>query len=509
MKINKIIAIFSLALIPMHIFGQSFDLNLNATMLRNNGAWKKNTEVNITKFVHETRALEGGYSRMYEDLFYLVDDNGLKVDINSKVDDCFNFKYDNIQQMWDANIIMNVLYNLKKKGFQYDLRAEMENDALEYVQKVKNYNLELDDPYLKTYIYSIVAKIAPTQLIDGRPGSINLIIQENPSINAGCYPNGTIVLNTGLLAVLHSEDELAAILAHEIAHFVLDHSVQNVNAAISRQKSAEFWGALATGLTAVAEGYAAAKNDYYVPGAATLGMAVLSTSIASEVVDRLGMNYNHEQENEADKLAVQALKILGYNENALATALSRLEREYIAERNNAMYLNSYTHPALVDRINNAGTPSGEKNKKFEQIISFAVSSVAMMKYSDCRFRQCMPYVTQNIENNVATADDYLLKANCLLSTKNDPVNNQEVMALINKAKMLDDNNINIFKTEIIASLRLNDKAMAMDLLNQYTTRLNSYPLDEIKSHDSWDKLNDFIINENSWANKMIIKLKGM
>ena len=242
MKINKIIAIFSLALIPMHIFGQSFDLNLNATMLRNNGAWKKNTEVNITKFVHETRALEGGYSRMYEDLFYLVDDNGLKVDINSKVDDCFNFKYDNIQQMWDANIIMNVLYNLKKKGFQYDLRAEMENDALEYVQKVKNYNLELDDPYLKTYIYSIVAKIAPTQLIDGRPGSINLIIQENPSINAGCYPNGTIVLNTGLLAVLHSEDELAAILAHEIAHFVLDHSVQNVNAAISRQKSAEFWG---------------------------------------------------------------------------------------------------------------------------------------------------------------------------------------------------------------------------------------------------------------------------
>lgn len=509
MKVVKIIVPLLVAIIPIITFGQSFDLNLNAIMLRNNGVWKKNSEVNITKFVHETKALEEGMNNMQEELFYLVDNNGQKVNINSKVDDCFKFKYDNIQQMWDANIIMNVLYKLKKKGFQYDLRTEMENDALEYIQKVKNYNLELDDPYLKAYIYSIVAKIAPTQLIDGRPGSINLIIQDNPSINAACYPNGTIVLNTGLLAVLHSEDELAAILAHEIAHFVLDHSVQNVNAAIARQKRAEFWAALATGITAVAEGYAATKNDYYVPGAATLGMAVLSTSIASEVIDRLGMKYNHEQENEADKLAVQSLKILGYDENALATALSRLEREYITERNNAMYLNSYTHPALVERINSAGTPSKEKSKEFEQIISFAVSNVAMMKYSDCRFRQCMPYVTQNIENNVATTDDYLLMANCLLSTKNDAANNQKVITLINSAKMLDNKNINIYKTEIIATLRLGEKTKAIDLLNQYISTLNSYPLENVKSHASWDKLNNFITNERSWASKMIIKLKGM
>lgn len=521
MKTTKKLATIAICLLcSLTTFGQTFDLDLSAKMLRNNGVWKKNMDVNITKFVHTTTMRNQtvtpgpGYSPKSEaefltEVFYLEDDKGNQVDISSKVSDCFEFKYDNIQQLWDANIITNVLYNLKKKGFQYDLRSEMESDALDYIQKIKSYGLELNDPYLETYIYSLVAKIAPTQLIDGRPGSINLLIQQNPSINACCYPNGTIVLNTGLLAVLHSEDELVAILAHEIAHFILDHSVQNVNAAISRQKRAEFWAAVATGITAVAEGYAASQNEYYIPGAATIGMAVLSTSIASQVIERLGMKYNHEQENEADRLAKEALKILGYNENALATALSRLESEYIKERNNAMYINSYTHPALKKRIENAGTPTTTEDKQFEQVISFAVSSVAMMKYADRRFRQCLPYVTQNIENDVATADDYILKANCLLSTRDDNGGNKEALELINKAKQLDSNNINIFKSEIIATLRLDDKEKALDLLSQYTTILDTYDLENIKSDRAWDQMRGFIVSEQNWANRMNIKLKGM
>ncbi len=487
-------------------FAQSFDLDLTATMLRDNDAWKENSQVNIKRFIHTVDVDEYGSAK---EVFYLEDDIGNKVDINSKVNDCFDFKFDNVQQLWDANIITNVLNQLKKKGLQYDLRSEMESDALDYIQKVKNYGLELNDPYLKTYIYSLVSKIAPTYLIDGRPGSINLIIQDSPTINSCCYPNGTIVLNAGLLAVLHSEDELVAILAHEIAHFILDHSVQNVNAAISRKKRAEFWSALTTGLTAIAEGVVASKTEYYTPGAATIGMAVLSSSIAKQVIERLGMKYNHKQEDEADKLAIQVLKIMGYDENAMATALNRIMGEYIKERNNAMYFKSYSHPSLIERIHNAGIPNDYRDIMFEQIISFAISSVAIMKYNDCRFHQCLPYVTQNIENNVATADDYILKANCLLSLKSDEISNIEVLELINKAKQIDAENINIYKTEIIATLRLDDRGKAIELLNQYITKLNSYNLDNIESDKTWDKLKDFVVVEKDWAKKMIVKLNGM
>ena len=174
--------------------------------------------------------------------------------------------------------------DLEKKGIQNSLRAEMEKDALEYISKVKAYGLEFNDPYLENYIYSLIAKIAPVTIVDGRPGNVNLLILEDATLNACIYPNGTLVINTGLLSALHSEDELVAILSHEIAHFILDHSIDNVNKNKARQKRAEFWAALATGVAAVAEGVVASQNKYYVPGAATLGVAMMASTIASNVI---------------------------------------------------------------------------------------------------------------------------------------------------------------------------------------------------------------------------------
>lgn len=496
-----------LLVVPMQFMAQSTHFDLTANMLVNYGVWKKGEQVNIRWFVHETEI--DPYSDGVRELFYLEDSEGQRMEIKSKVGYCFDFQCNDIQQLWDASIVTNVLHSLTKNGFRYDLRREMEDDALRYIQEVKDRGLEFNDPYLETYIYSLIAKIAPVYMLDGRPGSVNLLIQQNPTINACCYPNGTIVLNTGLLAALHSEAELVAILSHEIAHFVLDHSIQNVIAEEQRQKRAEFWAGLLTGLTAIAEGVVASQNSYYVPGAATVGMAVLSTSIAASINKRLGMEYNHAQESEADHLAIEVLRMLGYDSNALATALKRLEGEYIRERNNAMYIAAYTHPSLMSRIDGAGTPQVVKEKTFEQIISFAVSNVAMMKYNDRRFRQCLPYVCQNIENNVATSDDYLLKANCLLSTKDDEESNLEALSLINKAKSIDEKNINLYKIEIIASLRLDDKPRAIELLNAYINTLNGMDFSDIRSANYWEDLIEFVNTEKRWANQMIVKLSGM
>lgn len=504
MKYIKILVLFFVLAINC-AYGQTFDIDLSATMIKSNGPWKKGCKVHLTKFVHDVEVKFDTSNTTTTDLFYLEDDKGNRVNINSKVDDCFEFEYKNAQDFWDASIITNVLYQIKKNGFQHELRIEMENDALQYINEIKSRGLELNDPFLYTYIYGLIAKIAPFQLIDGRPGNINIIIQENPTINACCLPNGTIIINTGLLATLHSEDELVAVLAHEIAHFILDHAVQNINAAIARQKRAEFWNGLLTGLTAVAEGYISYKTGYYIPGGATLAMAAISTSIASKVIDRLGMNYNYKQEEEADKYAYYILETLGYNRYALSTALTRIKMEYINDRNNAVYVNSYNHPALIKRIMRLGSPNLICDKNFEQIISFAVSSVAMMKYSDGRFRQCLTFVNQNIKNGVATADDYILKANCLLSTRNDEASNQEILLLIDQAKMLDYKNINIYKTEILVTLRVNDKAKAISLLNSYIELLNNYNTPNIIH----DKTINYILLEKKWSKDMFVKLKGM
>lgn len=495
---------------------QTYRVNLDATVTEKFKNYEKGSKVKISavgNYIATNTSNQDTYNNDFYKLekeYFIVIGNDT-IPYSNKIEDRFYFQYNDMQDLWNVHIIINVLDELQKRGIQENLRNEMEEEALGFINKQKEYGMVFNDPYLENYIYSLVSKIAPKTLIDGRPGNVNILILENPSMNAGMYSNGTLVINTGLLSALHTEDELVAILAHEIAHFVLDHNIQNVNAAVARKKRAEFWAGLATGLTAVAEGVASVKSNYYIPGGATLGMAVLSSSIAHQVVDRLGMKYNAEQEEVADIVAIQTLEVLGYDKNALSTALNRMREIMVQERSNVMYFQSYTHPALVKRIIDAGKPQNVANQKFEQDISFAVTSTARMKFEDRRFRQVIPLVNQNIVNDVATAEDYVLKAHSLLALYNDSQTNLEVLEMINMAKSLDETDINIYKVEILANLRSEKYTISQELLTQYIQRLNEMELSlkEIRSDKTWDTNNNFIQTERDWAKRMIIKMKAM
>jgi hypothetical protein len=240
-------------------------------------------------------------------------------------------------------------------------------------------------------------------------------------------------------------------------------------------------------------------------------MAVLANEVASQVVERLGLKYNHNQEVEADLTAIKVLDILGYKHDALATALNRIKQYFVTERMNVYYFASYTHPALESRIRRCGKPDDLVDKEFEQIVSFAVTNVANMKFEDRRFKQCIPYLKQNIENQVAMSDDYILMANCLLNTQNTEASNQEAIDYIRKAKTIDEKNINIYKVEVIAKLRQNKKAEAINLLNTYIDNLESMNalLHDIQNENLWAETRRFIYNEQYWAKQMLIKLNAM
>lgn len=494
------------------LYGQTYDINLGAKANKSFGVFKKGSECVFKSIRHDIVFNE--VSGMVTDSYYLVPNENSSIGdllINSKVERAIEFKYTCTDDVWNSAIICNVLSQLSKKGMQNDIRNDMEQDALEYIGRVKASGLLYDDPYLENYVYSLIAKIAPSTLIDSRPGNVNLIIVTDPEMNACMFPNGTLVINTGLLSTLHSEGELVGILSHEIAHFVLDHAIQNVNKAIARQKRAEFWAALATGVTAVAEGYVAAKNPNYRPGAATIGMAVAASQVASQVVDRLGMKYNQEQEEEADVYAMEILNQLGYDKASLSSALKRIKAKLEEERSKSMYFASYTHPALVKRIATLGDKLIPADIQFEKMISFAITNTAEMRYEDRRFRQAMSLVSQNIKNKVGTADDYILKANCLLNLKNTDSSNREVVELIDCAKNISPDNISIYKAEIIATLRLNNKQSATNMLYEYIKKLDSMnsDLSSVGSQQFWDYKYLFISSEKTWANKMLVKLKGM
>ena len=168
-------------------------------------------------------------------LSFYMNTPDVMLEVNKDIVKHIKFDTPDIRSFWNAKVITTVLPLLTQKGSQYELRNEMEEEAFDFINKMQDNGLELIDPYLESYIYGLIAKIAPESLVDGRPCNVNLLIVQQPNPISLIYPNGTIVLSTGLISCLHSEDELVAVLANEISHFVLDHSVFNVNKSISRQ----------------------------------------------------------------------------------------------------------------------------------------------------------------------------------------------------------------------------------------------------------------------------------
>ncbi len=74
-------------------------------------------------------------------------------------------------------------------------------------------------------LQSFIRKVLCRTVGEDRCGAARIYIIQDDSFNASMAPNGLMQVNTGLLARLHSEAELAAVLGHEFAHFEQRHSL--------------------------------------------------------------------------------------------------------------------------------------------------------------------------------------------------------------------------------------------------------------------------------------------
>ena len=412
---------------------------------------------------------------------------------------------DNLNSFWYAKNLES-LPTISEIQDLYVVRADLESEANDYLNVLEKYDLIYDDPYLESYLYSIVTKILPIQRADGFPYDLKIVIVRDESLNACVFPNGVLAINTGLLSELHTEDELVAVLAHEIGHFIGNHSLVNIRKMQKAKARAEFWAGFATVAAGVLEAATSVNNNYYYDGSLTYSTAVLSYSIAEGFLDRIGTNYSREQEEEADKMALKVLSYLGYDKNGLASLFQRMADAYDAEGNWAAYYLSGDHPSLQARISYSGTPAKKTDISFERKVSFVITEAAISKYSRGRFLQALRLVDENIKNNVGTDDDYLIKALCTLNLYSDTKHNNEVQALIQEAKRINPSNSNILRTEIIAFLRSNDNARAKELLNSYQHTLTEQLQKQEHKESSYFS---FLKREQEWARKMSIKVKGL
>lgn len=455
--------------------------------------------------LHEIIIGDGGFHKAK----VLINDNYYGEILLSQLDR-ISFAPSNVKEFWQAYALTYGAYNgILKNGLQYKLRKDLEEDAIEYLNYLGRYNLLFEDSYLESYLYTLLYRIYPDPLKDGRQDILNIKILKDISPNAIIFPNGTILVTTGLLSIINSEEELIGVLAHEISHFVFDHYVSNINKAAERKKRAEFWAAFATGIAAVADGYIASKNEYYAPGAITLSTAVLAYSIAASVNERLGLKYSRIQEMEADNFAVELMKFIDVNPLALSTALSKIKNYCILTGDYLSLTGEGSHPAIDERINKIGKPYLIHDTDYDKRVSFVNSFNAIGEFNNLHLTSCANLVQRNIKAKVATEEDYLLLAMITLYKHNTEEKNKEALDLITKAKSLNVfPSINIPKQESIALIRLKKYEDAKICLQQYREGLEKEKINLDKIYDSreWSYLNNYINNEYEWTVKMIFKV---
>jgi Zn-dependent protease with chaperone function len=423
------------------------------------------------------------------------------------------FEPSNTRQFWELEGIKSGVYdNLINNGLQYKMRKELEDEAIEYINTAKANNLLFSDNYLQSYLYSLIYKLHPDKLNDGRPGAINIHILKDINPNAFIFPNGTLIVTTGLLSTINSEEELMGVLAHEVAHFVLDHSIININKAKVRQKRAEFWAAFATGVAAAADIYTATKNPYYVPGGLTVGTGILAYGIAASIKERFGISYSREQELEADRSAVELMKFIKRNPKALSSALAKIKNYCIITGNYLALTGEGTHPKIDDRINIIGKPEKFEDPNYDKTISFINTYNSIIEYNNQHFSNCKMLADRNLTAKVATEDDYLMMALVTMNLYDTKEKNNEALELINAAKKLNVfPSINLYKTESIVLIRLKKYQEAKSSLENYKQVIEKEFLKSSTylNPKDWSLHNDFLTSEFEWCVKMIHKVSNL
>jgi len=197
----------------------------------------------------------------------------------------------------------------------------------QYRRQVPDY----DDPLLEQYLEQLIGQLA---IYSRLPNSkLQVVLVSNPEINAFAVPGGVIGIHSGLLLTARSEDELASVLAHELAHLSQRHWIRSLEA--SRENNLPTLAGVLAGLVLIATNNGDA------------GMAALTTTQAANLDAYL--RFSRKNEQEADQIGLQTLYAAGFNPEAMTVLFERLmDATRLQGRRPPEYL--LTHPVTERRI---------------------------------------------------------------------------------------------------------------------------------------------------------------
>lgn len=154
-------------------------------------------------------------------------------------------------------------------------------------------------------------------------------VERNDQLNAYCMPGGKIMVYSGLIDKLKTtDDELGAVIGHEIAHALREHGRERMSQAYAQQFGLQALAAMLSKGTSAAVGNA----------------SIQAASMGSQLF--FALPNSREQERESDKIGLELAARAGYNPDAAVTLWQKMEAQNDAKPPEFLS----THPASTNRI---------------------------------------------------------------------------------------------------------------------------------------------------------------
>jgi len=236
-------------------------------------------------------------------------------------------------------------YNLPELGDSSSsviTTREEEKIGREFILAARNQLHFVNDPELNQYLRSLGDRLLTESGYP--PKSFHFYLINDVTLNAFAVPGGHIAVHTGLILTTILESELAAVVAHEIAHITQRH----IPRALARSSQTR-GPATAAMIAAILLGGQA-------------GAAALMAANAAVLEDQL--KYGRSFEREADSIGIITLAKAGFDPRSMPNFFKKMERATtIYESDAPEYLRS--HPLTENRI----TESEARAERYELVLA--------------------------------------------------------------------------------------------------------------------------------------------
>ncbi len=205
---------------------------------------------------------------------------------------------------------------------------------------------------LASYIDAVGQRVAKTS---DRPDlEFHFTMIDDREVNAFALPGGYIYITRGLMTYLNSEEELAAVLAHEVAHVTARHHVRQESSKVGKNVGNVF--------------------------ASILSVLTTGTNVLGDVSNLYStaayLGYGREHELEADKFGAQYLYNAGYDPQAMVKVIgilkdqerfSRRQAKDQGQKNRAYHGVFSSHPRNDQRLREVVNAAGKLDNEAERI----------------------------------------------------------------------------------------------------------------------------------------------